>query len=113
MHDAVPAQEVRGTLPDSVTQSGVDRRLDDSRMVGEPQVVVAAERQVFAPVHHDARSLRADAAAHKAAALDFGELVGESLKDQGEDPAARGRAAHACGLRPASAFARHIGQARL
>jgi hypothetical protein len=54
-------------------------------MVGEPQVVVAAERQVFAPVHHDARSLRAfarDAAAHKAAALDFGELVGKTLKDQ-------------------------------
>jgi hypothetical protein len=55
-------------------------------MVGEAQVVVAAERQVFAPVHDDAWSLRAladKAAAHQAAAGDFVQLVGESLKDQG------------------------------
>jgi hypothetical protein len=55
-------------------------------MVGEPQVVVAAERQVLPPSDDDARPLRplADqAAAQQAAAPDFCELVGQAPEDQG------------------------------
>jgi hypothetical protein len=77
---------MRGALPDPETRGGFDRRLYDPRMVGEPQVVVAAERKALLPVHDDARPLRAladKAAAAQAAALEFGELVGEALKDQG------------------------------
>jgi len=67
------------------------------------------------PSHDDSRPLRAlaeKATAAQAAALEFGELIGETLKDQGES-CAQGRAAHAHGFKPASALARHIGQARL
>ena len=88
MDDAMPAQKVRGALPDPVAPSGVDRRLHDSRMVGEPQVVVAAERKVLPPADDDARPLRPladEAAAQEAAAPDFCELVGEALKDQGRN----------------------------
>jgi hypothetical protein len=55
-------------------------------MVGESQVVVAAEREDLLPVHDDARPLRAladQAAAAQAAPLEFGKLVGEALEDQG------------------------------
>ncbi len=77
---------MRGALPDPVTRRGLDRRLHDTRMAGEPQVVVAAEREDLAPVHDDSRPLRAladKAAAAQAATLELGELLGEALKDQG------------------------------
>src|SRR3989440_11761262 len=82
---AVPAQEMRGAFPDSVTRRGLDRRLHDSRMVREPEVVVAAEREDFLPVHDDSRPLRAlanKAAATQTAPLELGKLLGEAVKDQ-------------------------------
>src|SRR6266852_7508519 len=90
---AVPAQKMRGALPDPVTRGGFDRRLYDPRMVGEPQVIIAAERKALLPVHDDARPLRAladKAAAAQAAALEFGELFGQALKDQGRITKNRG-----------------------
>ena len=86
MHGAVPAQEMRGAFPDPVTRRGLDRRLHDSRMVREPEVVVAAEREDFLPVHDDSRPLRAladKAAATQTAPLELGKLLGEAVKDQG------------------------------
>jgi hypothetical protein len=55
-------------------------------MVGESQVVVAAEREDLLSVHDDARPLRAlahQAAPAQAAALEFGKLLSEALKAQG------------------------------
>ena len=86
VHGAVPAQEMRGAFPDPVTRRGLDRRLHDSRMVREPEVVVAAEREDFLPVHDDSRPLRAladKAAATQTAPLELGKLLGEAVKDQG------------------------------
>src|SRR5258708_26530966 len=62
-------------------------------MVGETQVIIAAERKALLAVHDDARPLRAladKAAAAQAPALEFGELVGQALKDQGRITKNRG-----------------------
>src|SRR5437879_11541205 len=104
---------MRGALPYPVTRRGLDRRRHDPRVVGESQVVIAAEREDLPPVHDDSRPLRAladQAAAAQTATLELGELVGEALKDQGLDRAAQSREVHTCGLTPASALARHMGQ---
>jgi len=85
VHRAVPGQQMRSALPDPVARGGFDRCFHDPRVVGESQVVVAAECQDLPPVHDDSRPLRAladKAAAAQATALEFGELIGETLKDQ-------------------------------
>ena len=86
MHRAVAAQHMRSALPDPVARGGFDCRLHDPGMIGEPQVVIAAERQALPPVDDDSRPLRAladEAGAAQTAALELGELVDEALKDQG------------------------------
>ena len=76
---------MRSALPDPVTRRGFDRRLHDPRMVGESEIVVAAECEDLLPVDDDSRPLRAladKAAAAQTAPLELGKLVDEALKDQ-------------------------------
>src|SRR6266581_2103559 len=103
---------MRSALPDPVTRRGFDRRLHDPQMVGESEIVVAAECEDLLPVDDDSRPLRAladKAAAAQTAPLELGKLVDEALRSKA-DRAAQSRAVHACSLRRASAWARHIGQ---
>lgn len=67
-----------------MAQSRVDRRPDDARVVREPQVVVAAEGEVFPPLDDDARSLGAfacEALPREARTPDVGEPLCDKLKD--------------------------------
>ena len=113
VHDAVPAQEVRGSLPHAVALGRLDRRAHDAGVIREPQIVVTAKREEFPAFHHDARPLRAfarKAAPQQPLSPDIGEPVSKALKDHGGE--IRGPAQPRV-LIAASALARHIGQARL
>src|SRR5258707_8429515 len=50
---------MRSALPGPVTRRGFDGRLHDPRMVGESEIVVAAECEDLLPVDNDSRPLRA------------------------------------------------------
>jgi hypothetical protein len=82
----VPCQKVRSALSHPVARGGLDRRLDDARVVREAEVIVAAEREEFPAVDRDARALRAlprKAYASKTGTADLGEALCESLQDHG------------------------------
>jgi hypothetical protein len=73
---------MRGALADPVAEDRVDRRLHDARMVREAEIVVAAEGEILAPAHADARPLRAFAdqtMPHEVRAAQCGETVGNAL----------------------------------
>ena len=84
--DAVPAQQVRRPLPHSVARGRLYGRLHDARVICEPQVVVAAEREEFPAIDDDARSLctlACETTPQESLSLDIGEPVGKSLEDHG------------------------------
>src|SRR5262249_32042977 len=83
---AVSAQQVRSTLPDPWAPASVDGRFHYVRVIREPQIVVAAKRQVFPPIDDDARSLCAftrKTAPREPPSPDLGEPVCEKLEDHG------------------------------
>jgi hypothetical protein len=77
MRPHVPEYQVRRTRADTVQSSAFSRSLDELRVRGEPQIIVAAESDVFATVHLDMRALRCleySAAAAQALGFQRGEL---------------------------------------
>jgi hypothetical protein len=86
MDHAVPAQQVRAALPHAVARGRLDRRLHDSRVIREPQIVVAAKREEFTAFDDNARPLRAlarETAPQESLSPDIGEPVGKALEDHG------------------------------
>ncbi len=58
MFAVVAAHEVRSAAADAPAARGVAERRDDARMVGEPEVIVAAEGDALAPFDGDAHATR-------------------------------------------------------
>ena len=75
----IAGDEPRAAAADAVAFERRDRRFLDGWMVGEVEIVVAAERQQAAPVANrpDAvKTVRLDQHAAQAVALELGELLG-------------------------------------
>jgi hypothetical protein len=73
----VAAHQMRSTGTGAVTLCAFAQSLDHARIGGKPEVVVAAEREIFASVHPKARALGAvvdAAAAAQALRLERGKL---------------------------------------
>ena len=80
VRDVVSGDQVRRSRPHAVTPHPLDCRFDQARMIGKPEVIVAAEGKVLAPVHRHVRTLRAverQSMAQEAVALEGVELGGE------------------------------------